>query len=119
MIGPGVLHNFRFTFEKFSNIESHEHSQVVGVLYEMPRSNLARLDRSEAFHRNYTRIIVEVHHDHKIYHAQTYIMEADANPGDMPTAKYLKLVRQGYKQHNLSQAQIDQALEQKAKAKNS
>jgi gamma-glutamylcyclotransferase (GGCT)/AIG2-like uncharacterized protein YtfP len=113
LIGPAVLYNFRFSFEKFSNIESHENSQVVGLLYKIPLGDLKHLDQDEAFHDHYTRILVQVHHEHTIYLAHVYIMEGDFDPGDAPTPEYLAQVRQGYRDHGLPQRQIDRALARK------
>jgi cation transport regulator ChaC len=113
LMGVAVLHNFRFSFEKFANIESHDHAQTVGLLYKMPRGDLAHLDKDEAFHDHYTRILVQVYHEHTEYTAYVYIMEADFDPGDAPTAEYLRQVRKGYQLHGLPQDQIDQALARK------
>lgn len=113
LMGPAVLYNFRLSFEKFANIEHDEGAVTHGVLYEMPRSDLRKLDQDERFKEHYTRIPVEVHHAHDTQRAFVYIMEPSWHPGDYPTPEYLHDVTQGYVQHGLPLSQIDQALKRK------
>lgn len=109
-VGPAILHHWQLTFRLFSNVESHEHGHVHGMLWRIPRHHLPDLDESEALHRHYTRIEVDVERGQQYQRAITYIMEPDFEDYAPPSDLYLQAMMDGYKAHDLPLEQIRDAL---------
>jgi len=111
LIGSARLKNFQFILKNYSDIMPQDGASVMGVLWRVHLKDLDRLDHDEGLHINYNRIPVPVHCRGKTYRAMAYIMDPSYTEHDLPSRHYLKLVTQGYKEHNISLWQIKRALE--------
>ena len=100
--GTAILSDYDAALLENMNISPKEGSHVEGVLWKISRNELRKVDRRE---KDYKRIQVQVKHGNSMVPAQVYIMKRfDNNP---PSPKYVRLVRQGYKQQGLPMTQLE------------
>jgi cation transport regulator ChaC len=111
MMGTAVLPGYRFILHHFSNIVPSEGAHCTGVLWRIPNNSLKILDRDEAYHVNYDRLWVDVLTHHGKRHAVAYVMTPTYLNMQMPSAKYVRWVEQGYVEHGISLKQLIRGIE--------
>ena len=103
------LPNYKLIFTGWSRqwhggVASIKHSRgdkVLGGIYEITETDLARLDRYEGCPDNYNRLKVNVYRDSgEQIEAITYIKSRQAEE-TKPSAEYLKVIQQGYRDWGL------------------
>lgn len=101
-----VLKGWRLEFNKiashnrregYANIVRDENSTVEGVLYEIPDSDLQKLDQCEGYPSHYNRIEVEVQLDNgSKVRALTYVANPEkVKSGLKPSKEYLSYLLEG------------------------
>ncbi|MBX3004594.1 MAG: gamma-glutamylcyclotransferase [Anaerolineales bacterium] len=102
-IGSATLDGYKFVCNKRSadgsgkgNIFRAEGDTVWGVVFEISKADLSRLD---AFENGYDRVTMQVELDGKVVNAETYI--SDKLTGAPPTAEYMAYITSGAKEHEL------------------
>jgi gamma-glutamylcyclotransferase (GGCT)/AIG2-like uncharacterized protein YtfP len=119
ILGTATLWGWRFELKHFSNIVRDASSSVQGVLYSMPANCLDDLDKDEAYHIHYDRTKVKVDISGEQESAITYVMIEKYRDGhlpikkELPTAKYVKWIAQGYRENHIGLAQLIKALEER------
>lgn len=108
-IGAAVLRGYKFRFSYHADIVPSIGDLVHGVLWHITDQCLYHLDILEGYPRYYDRIMVPVEHAGTVYQSWVYRMQ-DGQKTSMPSAGYLSMVKEGYLQHTISLAQIQQAL---------
>ncbi len=103
------LPNYKLIFTGWSRqwhggVASIKHSRgdkVLGGIYEIAETDLVRLDRYEGCPDNYSRLKVNVYRDSgEQIEAITYIKSRQAEE-TKPSAEYLKVIQQGYRDWGL------------------
>ncbi len=98
------LPNYRLIFTGWSrqwrggvaSIKSSRGDKVLGAIYEVPDTDLARLDKYEGCPDTYSRLKVVVYRDTgEAAEAVTYIKNRQSEEAK-PSPKYLAVIRQGY-----------------------
>jgi gamma-glutamylcyclotransferase len=114
-IGTAVLKHFTLTFHHFSNIEYRDNARVIGVLWHIERKSLKDLDHDEGFHKDYTRLPIQVFCDatDQQYDATCYIMDPAYTGNGLPTKEYLNMLLKGYRENHIPLIQLKRALEER------
>lgn len=103
------LSNYRLIFTGWSrqwrggvaSIKSSRGDKVLGGIYEISDTGLARLDRSEGCPDSYNRLKITVYCDTgEPIEAITYIKSRQADESK-PSPEYLKIIQQGYRDWGL------------------
>ena len=103
------LPNYKLIFSGWSrqwhggvvSLKSSRGDKVLGGVYEVSETDLARLDRYEECPDNYNRLKVNVYRDSgEQIESITYIKKRLAEE-TKPSAEYLKVVQQGYRDWGL------------------
>jgi len=103
------LSNYRLIFTGWSrqwrggvaSIKSSRGDKVLGGIYEISDTDLARLDRSEGYPDSYNRLKITVYRDTgEPIEAVTYIKSRQADESK-PPPEYLKIIQQGYRDWGL------------------
>lgn len=111
-VGAAVLPNHSFEFYQYADVVPEPGSQVLGVLWSIPREMLSSLDQVEGVPWLYNRKMVPVHSQGQRYEAYIYTMTPNARESVQnrePSRKYLQSLGRGYAQFGLSADQINQA----------
>lgn len=95
-----LLRDYRLEFNKiakrnpeegYANVIPEQNEIVEGVLYEMKKSDLLILDKSEGYPVHYNRIKLKVKDDNKEVKAEVYIAQPNKiKKGLKPSKDYLK-----------------------------
>ena len=84
-----------------ASIKSSRGDKVLGAIYEVAETGLARLDRYEGCPHNYNRLKVIVYrYSGEQIEAITYIKSGHLEEAK-PSAEYLKVIQQGYRDWGL------------------
>ncbi|MCJ7769187.1 MAG: gamma-glutamylcyclotransferase [Dehalococcoidales bacterium] len=84
-----------------TSIKSSRGDKVLGGIYEVTETDLAKLDRHEGCPDNYNRLKINVYRDSgEQIEAITYIKSRQAEE-TKPSAEYLKVIQQGYRDWGL------------------
>lgn len=103
------LPNYKLIFTGWSRqwhggVASIKHSRgdkILGGIYEITETDLARLDRYEGCPDSYNRLKVNVYRDSgEQIEATTYIKSRQTDEAK-PSAEYLKVIQQGYRDWGL------------------
>jgi len=103
------LPNYKLIFTGWSrqwhggltSIKSSRGDKVLGGIYEVTETDLAKLDRHEGCPDNYNRLKINVYRDSgEQIEAITYIKSRQAEE-TKPSAEYLKVIQQGYRDWGL------------------
>jgi len=119
LLGTATLRGWRLELEHFANITRDKNSNVQGVVFTIPHSELQTLDKDEAYHIHYTRAQVKVELNDTILSAIAYVMTKkyhnDPLPKskELPTAKYIHWIAKGYRENNINLKQLISALEKR------
>jgi gamma-glutamylcyclotransferase (GGCT)/AIG2-like uncharacterized protein YtfP len=108
-MGSSALLNYDFRFAHHADVVPQVGAKTVGVLWEITDQCLESLDRLEGYPTYYDRKIVQVLHKNEIYDALVYFMQPgsqEASPGQ----SYWDCLIEGYKEHDVSAAQLHRAL---------
>ena len=100
-----TLEGYEFRWQQHAAILPKEGSRVHGVLWEVDWSEMKDLDEYEA---NYTRETVYVTANRTLP-AETYIMNVPES-NDTDIEDYVRMVRQGYKEHGLPLEQLEKGI---------
>lgn len=99
LVGKALLKDYKLAFTHFSprrqggaaDIIQSKGGSVWGLLYDMPESDLKRLDTYEGFPRRYRRIEVAVFDEDRTTHtAQAYEVVSKRHQHVPPTNSYIK-----------------------------
>ncbi|WP_346352957.1 gamma-glutamylcyclotransferase family protein [Azotosporobacter soli] len=118
--GQGELRGYRLTFcgdgEGFANVEPDEHGHVPVVLWKISEECERALDVYENYPTLYGKELVSIVTDAGEERAMLYRMaEPYASTPAMPDAAYLKIIRQGYREHGIDEHPLLAAAMQIAK----
>ena len=103
------LPNYKLIFTGWSrqwhsgltSIKSSRGDKVLGGIYEVTETDLAKLDRHEGCPDNYNRLKINVYRDSgEQIEAITYIKSRQAEE-TKPSTEYLKVIQQGYRDWGL------------------
>ena len=103
------LPNYKLIFSGWSrqwrggcaDIKHSRGDKVMGGLYEVAETDLARLDRAEGCPGSYSRLKITVYRDTgEPMEAFAYIRIRQADEAK-PSAEYLKIIQQGYREWGL------------------
>lgn len=108
-LGSAILPNHEFRFATHADILDNDEMDCYGVLWEITRNDLRSLDALEGYPFYYDRKVVEVRHNGRIVRALTYFMNA-GNPDALPAQGYYDMVKEGYLEHGVPVAQLDEAV---------
>lgn len=112
-IGSAVLPNFKFEMLQYANVIPAPGKQVNGVLWNVDRSFLGKLDRIEDCPWLYNRKTVKVMCNNDRYEAELYTMTPIAREdlqGTLPSKHYVLSIINGYRNAQISVDQIRHAL---------
>ncbi|MDU2065337.1 MAG: gamma-glutamylcyclotransferase family protein [Sporomusaceae bacterium] len=121
VIGTGELTGYTLTFRGkqngVANVERQSEGVVPVVLWHITQDCEKALDRYEGYPRLYEKKNVTVGTKIGEQEAMLYVMaeEYEAMPA-LPHERYLEMIRQGYRDHDLNTMVLEQAVEN-AKAK--
>jgi len=105
LVGTAVLPKHRLVLREFADVvkeRKHQNqSDVLGVLWKMPKASLTKLDRIELF---YARKLEWVSFQGKRVKAWVYFMNRRTKPN--PTRKYVAALKRGYRENRIPQAQL-------------
>lgn len=99
-VGKATLDDYKFKWYRRADIVPREDKKVEGVLWEIPRNELATLDTHEP---RYERVTVTVETNRSV-RAETYVMKKP-DPRK-PSKRYVKLIKEGYQENELPMHQI-------------
>jgi gamma-glutamylcyclotransferase (GGCT)/AIG2-like uncharacterized protein YtfP len=108
-MGSSALLDYDFRFACHADVVPMKGAKTVGVLWELTDACLASLDRLESYPTYYDRTIVPVLHKNEIYDAWVYFMQPGSHES-APGAGYWDCLIEGYKEHDVSAAQLHRAL---------
>lgn len=109
-LGAAVLPGFRFEFKSFATVVADYEIDTIGVLWEISSNCEDALDVLEGYPVYYTKQTVTVLIDGKPRTAMTYLMYPDEQLG-LPSNSYYNLVADGYEDHGISLAQLEDAVD--------
>ena len=110
-LGAAVLPGFRFEFKSFATVSPDVEQDVHGVLWEIQPSDEVSLDRLEGYPIYYNKRMVDILIDGKTATAMTYFMYPD-EVLNLPSASYLTMLKEGYRDHGIAFDQLYKALDQ-------
>jgi gamma-glutamylcyclotransferase (GGCT)/AIG2-like uncharacterized protein YtfP len=90
----------------FANIRPQRGESVHGVLWEITREDLGRLDLQEGGGNAYDRLVVQVDTDEGPVEARTYVATRNVS-GIRPSRRYLDVLLEGAREAALPGAYID------------
>lgn len=108
-LGMAILPNHEFRFARHADVLDNPEMDTYGVLWDITRNDLRSLDALEGYPYYYDRKVVEVRHNGRIVRALTYYMQPGAQDA-LPADSYYNMVKQGYLEHNVPVAQLDEAV---------
>lgn len=108
-LGSAILPAYEFRFANHADILENDEMDTYGVLWDITKADLRSLDMLEGYPYYYDRKVVEVRHNGRIVRAITYFMNP-GNPDAMPAQGYYNMVKEGYLEHNVPTAQLDEAV---------
>jgi gamma-glutamylcyclotransferase len=108
-LGPATLPNHYYRFSRHADVVPSQNQSVEGVLWDITDDCLAALDLFEGYPDYYDRKTVQVMHRGQLCDALVYFMQPGLNL-ESPSTGYLKMVMQGFAEHNIPTTQINQAL---------
>jgi gamma-glutamylcyclotransferase (GGCT)/AIG2-like uncharacterized protein YtfP len=108
-VGAAALYDHDFRFAYHADVVPAIGEKTVGVLWEITDGCLESLDRLESYPTYYDRKLVPIQCDNKIYDAWVYFMQP-GTPEAAPGTSYWDCLVEGYKEHNVSSAQLHRAL---------
>ena len=103
-----TLKNYSLTFRSkygAADIEKNKGNKVYGALYVISKSDEKKLDRYEEYPKVYVKMFFQ-HNNQKV---MTYIMPKKTKIV-APTAHYLNVIKQGYKDCKLNMKSLNVAL---------
>ena len=109
LVGVAHLNDYRLVFRNHADIEIDVGNIVSGVLWEVSDSDMIALDRLEGFPTYYLRQRVLVQTDTEAYIAWVYSM-VDQDYEMTPSTSYYDMCTEGYKHHDVSTAQLVDAM---------
>jgi len=101
-----TLHHYKLVFVGWSrkwrggiaSIKPFRGERVDGTIYEISERDLRQLDRYQGYPSDYTRINIKVNTDvAELAEAITYVKSRGAEEETRPSAEYLAIIRQGYR----------------------
>ena len=104
-----ILKDYSLTFRSkygAADIEEIKGKKVYGALYDISKSDERKLDMYEEYPTVYTKMFFK-YKDQKI---MTYIMPKKTKIA-APTARYLNIIKQGYKDCNINMKSLNAALQ--------
>ena len=108
-LGATWIDDYEFVFRTHADIAESPGSICHGVLWDITREDLKKLDLLEGFPYYYNRFRVRVRTGDKFVYAITYQMN-DQSYIQEPSRGYLEMVREGYCQNGVPTDQIDRAI---------
>lgn len=109
LIGRAWIDGYVLRWRGHADIELDSESYVIGVLWQVDDDDLAALDEFEGYPKTYFRQRVLINHgDHKV--AGWAYMMAKQHAESSPIESYRQLVYEGYRQNDLADDQLTQAL---------
>lgn len=108
-LGHAVLPGHEFRFANHADILENADFKCHGVLWEISPKHLHSLDMLEGYPFYYLRKEVEVINNGNRVTALVYYM-VDGHSDRLPSDSYYKTVLEGYTQHNVPTAQLDEAI---------
>jgi gamma-glutamylcyclotransferase (GGCT)/AIG2-like uncharacterized protein YtfP len=123
LVGVAQLELHRLAFTGYSNnrkggvatVKPSLNNQVDGIIWQINRQDLAKLDRCEGTPHVYQRRTITVNQDGQAVQAQAYIKRA--NRESLPSVEYAKTIWNGYQQVGLDPKPITEAIRQADKQK--
>ena len=109
VVGVAELVDYELEFAYHCNVKPAPGQRVPGLLWTITDQDLESLDWAEGYPAYYDRVQVPVLIDGIALNAVVYFMPGKTQPCP-PGRGYLDLVRTGYKQNQINQTQLDQAL---------
>ena len=103
-----ILNNFRLTFRNkggWADIEKRSNKKVYGGLYTISNHDESRLDKYE----DYPIIYKKMYFIYNRKKVMTYTMAKKTNFVN-PTTRYLKIIKQGYKDCKINMKSLNDAL---------
>ena len=100
---------YQFKFNIHADVVSKSGSKTNGVLWEITDECLDSLDRLEGYPTYYTRIIVPILYQNKIYDSWVYTMTSK-DSFSPPSVNYWQCLLEGYKEHDVNTRQLHEAL---------
>ena len=98
-----IDHSFRFAYH--ADVVPCKDSFVDGVLWKITDQDLIGLDQLEGYPTYYGRERLRVSQGSRIFLAICYSMQP-GHPDSAPSDRYINLVQEGYKQHNVPTDQL-------------
>jgi len=105
-VKPIYLTGYRLLFSHHATIEHDVESSVPGVLWSLTEDCVRKLDTQEEYPTYYKKIFLRQGRDSFV----AYQMNAPLNINHRPTAKYTKLLEEGYADWDLDPQYLDDAL---------
>ena len=102
LVGTALLPKHRFVLREYADVVKDKKSNVLGVLWEMPKTSLSKLDRIEVL---YSRKAVLVSFKGERVNAWVYFINRNRRTRATSSA-YLKSLKRGYKENHIPQAQL-------------
>jgi gamma-glutamylcyclotransferase (GGCT)/AIG2-like uncharacterized protein YtfP len=117
MVGRAVLEGYELEMFLHANVHPNPGNQVIGTLWQINKSMLASLDRTEGYPDYYIRREVPVWCDatDKRYKATVYVMtkgSRDDSIGRQPSPRYIEMIARGYHHAGIPLNQLEHAVEE-------
>jgi len=108
-VGAMILEAHKLKFAGVADVVQAESGRVAGALWWITPACERSLDRFEGFPNLYVKAYGTVKMDGAEHVVMFYVMRKDSHPSP-PSAGYLATLRQGYRDFDLPQEQLDLAL---------
>ena len=108
-LGKAVLYNHEFRFARHADIIENPEFATNGVLWEITPDCELALDALEGYPTYYLKKIVNVFHNGRAVKCMTYYMAGEV-VDELPSDGYLKMLFEGYLEHNIDIQQMIESI---------
>lgn len=111
-IGKALIKGYKYNLKQYSDIDKNSKSEVQGILWSVPKGEEPTINRHEEY---YKKINVIVDFRGQKYKAFAYKIKGEHYNDKMPSKEYIKIVREGYEEHDIPLDQLNQAVKERTK----
>lgn len=115
-VGNCTLHDFSLVFRGVADVVDIRHANVVCALWEIMPADERALDMFEGFPTHYTKRYARIQYRGETRDVMFYVMAGQRNDVHEPPHSYEATLRDGYRECNMSQKQIDRAVRSATKS---
>jgi len=109
-LGEAFANGYKLVMEEYCDIRPEKGSILHGVLWSIPKD---REDPINKYEQYYHKINLTVKYKGKNYKAFAYKMDSKHYDHKKPSSDYINTIRKGYKENNIPQSQLKDAVEER------